>query len=231
MYFCNHNVQIAAVYSSIYTALACWFLNLLNENMLLFLREVYSFFWWYFPQDLREGLALKMLLPTAAECCRTIAVGSKHPQSTASAESWDKYEETTSVSAAYESALSFPGCCEFLCSSWGPNLAVLQLLSQLHHFPLCWAGSSHGVETFSKGEKTCNLRVEEKLLWVAKLVHLKWQKLPYCHPWVFKDLTRQSLKWSRNPSRRKRVHFFLVTSCGTVLPHLWLKIASCHSSR
>lgn len=45
-----------------------------------------------------------------------------------------------------------------------PNLAVLQLLSQLHDLPLCWAGSAHGVQTLSKGERTCSLTVEEELL-------------------------------------------------------------------
>lgn len=133
-------------------------------------------------------------------------------QSTASAEFWAKQEERTSGFCCSQvnpflNAVSF---CVL------PNVAVLQLLSKLHNLPACWTGSAHGVQTLSKGEKTCNLIVEEKLLWVAKRVHLNRQKLLYYKKWVFKDLTRQSLKWSKNPSGRKRVlFFFLVTNCGT----------------
>lgn len=184
--------------------------------MLSFLKEVYSFPL-VFPTESQERADFETAASHGGRmvlnCCCEKQASPEH--SFCGVLSWVGGKDNGSV--AHKSVLSFPGCCEFLRSSWGPYSAVLQLLSQLHDLPLCWAGSAHGVQTLSKGEKTCSLMLEEKFFWVAELVHLKWQKLHYykrCHPWVFEDLTKQSLKWTKNLSGRKST-IFLVTGCGT----------------
>lgn len=67
MYLCNLSVQSAAVNDNMYAAFVSFFLP--DENMLSLLREKGSFSHWCFPQDFRRGLALKLLLLIATECC------------------------------------------------------------------------------------------------------------------------------------------------------------------
>lgn len=61
-----------------------------------------------------------------------------------------------------EAALSFLDAVSLLV----PAEVLIELshsycLSQLHDLPLCWAGSAHGVQSLSKGQKTCSSVVEE----------------------------------------------------------------------